>query len=193
MEWELTRALAAGVVQELRRRGVEARQLVTEDTDVPLAERVRRVEEEVQRRGREAVILISIHINASGDGSEWRSPSGWSAYTSRGQTRSDILAECLYEAARKILQPGPKPKPKPLPTSPEGAPSIRIRRDTSDGDSDFEADFYVLRKTSCVAVLTENLFMDHRGDADFLLTQEGREAIVSLHVVGVIAFLSQEL
>jgi N-acetylmuramoyl-L-alanine amidase len=243
MEWELTRALAAGVVQELRRRGVEARQLVAEDTDVPLAERVRRVEAEVQRRGREAVILISIHINASGDGSAWRSPSGWSAYTSRGQTRSDILAECLYEAARKILQPEPKPKPKPLPTSPEGeesdvdavrrravvaagdyvhektplrsvfpftsiapthaatasvadapsAPSIRIRRDTSDGDSDFEADFYVLRRTSCTAVLTENLFMDNLGDADFLLTQEGREAIVSLHVVGVIAFLSQEL
>jgi N-acetylmuramoyl-L-alanine amidase len=214
MEWELTRALAAGVVQELRRRGVEARQLVTEDTDVPLAERVRRVEEEVQRRGREAVILISIHINASGDGSEWRSPSGWSAYTSRGQTRSDILAECLYEAARKILQPEPKPKPKPLPTSPKGEESdvdvsealpsrgglggaaggaIRIRRDTSDGDSDFEADFYVLRRTSCTAVLTENLFMDNLGDADFLLTQEGREAIVSLHVVGVIAFLSQEL
>jgi hypothetical protein len=35
--------------------------------------------------------------------------------------------------------------------------------------------------------------MDNLGDADFLLTQEGREAIVSLHVVGVIAFLSQEL
>jgi N-acetylmuramoyl-L-alanine amidase len=183
LEWELTRALAAGVVQELRRRGVEARQLVTEDTDVPLAERVRRVEEEVQRLGREAVILVSIHINASGNGSEWRLPSGWSAYTSRGQTRSDILAECLYEAARKILQP--------LPTSPEGAPSIRIRRDTSDGDSDFEADFYVLRRTSCTAVLTENLFMDNRGDTDFLQSETGREAIVSLHVIGIMMFLGR--
>jgi N-acetylmuramoyl-L-alanine amidase len=175
MEWELTRALAAGVVQELRRRGVEARQLVTEDTDVPLAERVRRVEEEVQSRGREAVILVSIHINASGDGSEWRSPSGWSAYTSRGQTRSDILAECLYEAAEQVL----------------GGRAIRIRRDTSDGDSDFEADFYVLRRTSCTAVLTENLFMDNRGDTDFLLTQEGREAILSLHVIGIMMFLGR--
>jgi N-acetylmuramoyl-L-alanine amidase len=175
MEWQITRAITAAVVEELQRRGVEARRLVEEDDDVPLAERVRRVEKEVNRRGRDAVILISIHINASGDGSAWRTPSGWSAYTSRGQTRSDVLAECLYQAADQVLG--------------ASTPSIRIRRDTSDGDSDFEADFYVLRHTSCTAVLTENLFMDNLDDADFLLSSEGRHAIVSLHVVGVMLYL----
>jgi len=35
-------------------------------------------------------ILVSIHANAFGNGREWTSPSGWSVYTSRGQTRTDF-------------------------------------------------------------------------------------------------------
>ena len=30
----------------------------------------------------------------------------------------------------------------------------------SDGDRDWEEDFYILRKSRCPAVLTENFFMD---------------------------------
>ena len=45
------------------------------------------------------LILISIHANALGNGSQWMKAQGWSAYTSKGQTKADILAECLYDAA----------------------------------------------------------------------------------------------
>ena len=36
----------------------------------------------------------------------------------------------------------------------------RIRTDMSDGDRDWEEDFYILRKSWCPAVLTENFFMN---------------------------------
>ena len=45
--------------------------------------------------------------------------------------------------------------------------------------------------TSCPAVLTENLFMDTPADCAFLLSPEGQQALVDLHVDGITAYLSQ--
>ena len=42
-----------------------------------------------------------------------------------------------------------------------------IRTDTSDGDRDMESNFYVLKHTSCPAVLTENFFQDNKSDVDY--------------------------
>lgn len=42
--------------------------------------------------------LISIHVNAAGNG-PWMNARGWSAWTSKGQTAGDKLADKLYEAA----------------------------------------------------------------------------------------------
>ena len=50
------------------------------------------------------VILISLHINAAGDGTKWINATGWSCYTCKGQTESDRLADCLYKAAEQILK-----------------------------------------------------------------------------------------
>ena len=41
------------------------------------------------------------------------------------------------------------------------------------------------------AVLTENLFMDNPSDCDFLLSEEGRQALVDLHVDGICAYLAE--
>ncbi len=53
-----------------------------------------------------------------------------------------------------------------------------------------EADFYILRHTTAPAVLTENFFMDSHPDCDFLLSEEGQEAIVNLHVDGITSYIS---
>ena len=45
------------------------------------------------------------------------------------------------------------------------------------------------RHTSCPAVLTENLFMDNHEDCDFLLSPEGQQSLVDLHVDGIISHL----
>lgn len=171
MEYAYAREIASGVVLELQRKGIDAVQIVQEETDVPLAERCRRVNAICDKLGTSNVILVSIHCNAAGDGTRWMNARGWEAWTSTGQTKADELAECLYEAAEKSL------------------PGMKIREDVTDGDPDKEAGFYILRRTRCPAVLTENLFQDNREDVEFLLSPEGRRAITGLHVDGICKYL----
>ena len=57
-------------------------------------------------------------------------------------------------------------------------PGRRIRTDFSDGDSDLEEQFYILRKFWYPAVLTENFFMDNLQNRDYLLSEEGITSIV---------------
>jgi N-acetylmuramoyl-L-alanine amidase len=168
IEYAYAREIAGRVVFELRKKGIDAEQIVKEEVDVPLSERCRRVNE---YKASEA-ILISIHCNAAGGGSTWMQARGWEAWTSMGQTKADKLATCLYEAAEKYL------------------PGMKIRKDITDGDPDKESGFYILKYTKCPAVLTENLFQDNRTDVDFLLSEAGKRAIVDLHVNGIINYLS---
>lgn len=166
------REIARRVVSDLLDRGYDAELLVPEDDDVSLAERVRRVNTACFLLGKQNVILVSIHVNAAGNGSQWLNVTGWSVYTSKGQTASDKLAECLCQAAIKNF------------------PGHRIRTDMSDGDMDWEEGFYILRKSLCVAVLTENFFMDSISDLEYLQSRAGKQAVVDTHVEGIIEYLS---
>lgn len=65
-----------------------------------------------------------------------------------------------------------------------------LRIDLTDGDRDKEENFFILKNTACAAVLTENLFQDNRSDVEFLLSPVGRNAIVDLHVDGIIKYIS---
>ena len=171
LEYAYTRDLARQIVKTLKSRGYDSELLVPEDDDIPLSERVRRTNAHCQALGKSNVILISLHINAAGDGTKWMNATGWSCYTCKGQTESDTLATCLCEAAIKNF------------------PGRRIRTDFSDGDSDWEEQFYILRKSMCPAVLTENFFMDNLQDRDYLQSRAGKQAIVDTHVEGIIEYL----
>ncbi|MBP5694104.1 MAG: N-acetylmuramoyl-L-alanine amidase, partial [Bacilli bacterium] len=46
------------------------------------------------------------------------------------------------------------------------------------------------RDTACAAVLTENLFQDNKEDVAFLLSEKGKEAIVQLHLNGILNYIS---
>ena len=166
------REIARRVVSDLRDRGLDAELLVPEDDDISLAERVRRVNAACFLLGKQNVILVSIHVNAAGNGTKWLNATGWSVYTCKGQTESDKLAECLCQAAIKNF------------------PGHRIRTDMSDGDMDWEEGFYILRKSLCVAVLTENFFMDSISDLEYLQSRAGKQAVVNTHVEGIIEYLS---
>lgn len=166
LEYKYTREIAKRVVEELKARGYDAERLVTEEYDVSLSERCRRVNDKCKVHGDKNVLLVSIHNNAAGNGG-WMSARGWSAYTTKGRTLSDTLADFLYKAA-------------------EGH---KIRKDTQDGDPDWEENFYILRNTRCAAVLTENFFMDSREDVAYLLSEAGKSAIVKIHVDGIIAYI----
>ncbi len=185
-EYRYAREIAAGVASVLTFEGETAFLLVKEETDVPLAERVARVAAYCRQYGTGNVILVSIHVNAAGNGREWLNGRGWCVYTSPGETSSDRLATHLHSAAVPELQKGEYSKTGTF--APKQKP---IRTDWSDGDPDHEAGFYMLRKTPCTAVLTENLFQDNRDDVEFLLSDKGRGAIINLHVEGILNYLSE--
>ena len=171
LEYAYTRELARQIVTTLKARGYDSELLVPEDDDIPLSERVRRTNAHCQAFGKTNVILISIHVNAAGDGSKWMNATGWSCYTCKGQTQSDTLANCLYVAAIKNF------------------PGRRIRTDYSDKDPDWEENFYILRHSLCPAVLTENFFMDSPSDQDYLQSEAGKRAIMDTHIEGIELFL----
>lgn len=170
-EYAWNRLIAGRVVSALTDLGQDAELLVPEEVDIPLPERCRRVNDVCLHLGKENVILISIHANAAGRGDRWYDATGWCAYTCRGNTKADSLATCLYDAAREYL------------------PGHRLRTDYTDGDPDLEKDFYILRHTLAPSVLVENFFMDCWADYKFLMSQEGQEAIVNLHVAGICRYV----
>ena len=174
LEATYNREIAKRIVAELQNKGYDAELLVPEEEDISLNERVRRTNEHCQTLGKSNVILVSIHVNAAGNGSKWMNATGWSCYTCKGQTQSDKLADCLYEAAIKNF------------------PDKRIRTDYSDNDPDWEENFYLLRKTLCVAVLSENFFMDSHSDLEYLQSEAGKQYVVNTHVEGIIKYLESK-
>lgn len=173
-EYAYTREIAAEVSYRLRRLGYDCELLVPELFDVALIERVHRVNVKCQTYGASNVLLVSIHCNAAGNGKEWMNGRGWEAWTSPGQTEGDKLAECLYQSALNVFAPG-----------------TPIRSDWGDGDFDKENHFTILSKTLCPAVLTENFFMDNKADVAYMLSDEGKDAIVRCHVEGIKKYIDE--
>lgn len=171
-EYLYAREIAEAIEGELKFLGIDAERIVTETEDISLAERARRVNEICGRLGASNVVLVSIHCNAAKNG-EWANARGWCAYTSKGKTKSDELATMLYVEAGHNFS------------------GQTIRKDFSDGDPDWEEAFYVLRKTKCPAVLTENFFMDNKQDVSYLLSLEGRTQIVKTHVDAIIKYVAK--
>ena len=54
---------------------------------------------------------------------------------------------------------------------------------------DWEEGFYILRKSLCPAVLTENFFMDTRSDLEYLQIRVGKQVIVDTHAEGIVEYL----
>lgn len=173
-EWKFNRVVAQDIVAILKANGYDARLLVTEDEDISLGERVKRVNNLCRRHGAKNVLLVSVHANAVGNGSEWMKGQGWECYTTRGKTNSDELADFLYKRAEVNFK------------------GRKIRKDMSDGDCDQEANFYIIAKSNCPAVLTENFFYDNKDDLKYLTSEEGHRAIVMTHVEGIILYVENK-
>ena len=193
-EWQYSREIVERLREELAKR----EDLVDVFVDIPSAEvplpqqaeltrRVRYVNQLCAHRHTERCIYVSIHVDAASSG-EWKNAGGWTAYTSPGRTRSDILATYLYEAAEKHLAGYAAKMEEGKKKGLYGSNQKPFRKDTSDGDTDKEANFYVLVRTKCAAVLTENLFQDNKADVAFLTSEEGKKAIVALHKEAILRF-----
>lgn len=182
-EWEWTREVAIMLQEELAKKGYDARLITPEKNDISLSERARRVNVICNAHGKQNCLVVSIHNNAAGADGKWHNARGWCAFTSKGQTQADELAEHLYNAAKTALKDyvdnfsSQDPKQRP------------IRTDHTDGDQDLEAAFTILTKTRCPAVLTENMFQDNKQDVAWLDSDEGKRTIVRLHAEGIEAYI----
>lgn len=168
LEYAYTRELAAAIYDRLTVcNNIKPILITPERKDISLSERVKRINNYVNRYGAANCIMISIHLNAAGSG-QWMNGTGWECYTTPGQNNSDKLATLLYNKAAKVF-----------------GNNVRIRTDNTDGDPDKEANFYIIRGANCPAVLTENLFMDNKRDNEYLLSATGFNNIVALHTAAI--------
>jgi N-acetylmuramoyl-L-alanine amidase len=158
-EGDFNRKVVAKIAKKLSEKGINYTVLVPELEDISLGARVRRAD--AQYAVDKSCIFVSVHGNA-GKG------TGFEVFTSVGQTRSDKVAEVFFQKLKDEF------------------PEKTARTDMSDGDSDKEAQFYVLRKTDCPAILTENFFMDRYEDAKLMLSDEGQERIANAHVEAIL-------
>lgn len=172
-EYLWNRQVADLILEGLVSAGIDASLVVTETNDVSLRNRVNRVNTICNRLGASNVLLVSIHANAAGNGSAWMNAKGWSCYTSKGKTKSDKVAECLYDAFEAEFQ------------------DRKIRKDMSDRDRDWEENFYVLAKSKCPAVLLENFFYDNREECAWMLQEETKRRIAGAAVKGIIKYIKK--
>jgi len=174
-EYLWNRQVADYVVEFLTNDGVDVSLVVTETNDITLRNRVNRVNAICNKVGAKNVLLVSIHANAAGNGKDWMNGKGWSCYTSPGNTRSDKAAEIMYKVFGNRF------------------PDKRMRKDLSDGDSDQEANFYILTKSKCPAILIENFFYDNKEECAWLLQEETKVRIAHAIECGIIDYMMNEL
>ena len=165
-EWAYCREIAERIVKALQSEGGDAERIVTEKTDIDLAERCRRVNSWCRKLGARNVLMVSVHLNASPpvDG-KWHGAAGWSGWvSSNSSANSKKLAQLLYAEAEKRGLQGNR-----------WVPDCKY----------WVADYYILKNTNCPAVLTENLFQNNKDDVKMLLSEKGKQAIVDLHVAAI--------
>ncbi len=171
-EYAWTRNCASRLRKALEKKGYDAELITPETWDVSLQTRVSRVNRICKEVGAKNCILVSIHNNASGNDGKWHDPCGFSVFVGRSASEnSKKLARYLtVEAIKRKLM---------------GNRSVPLQKFWTWTDKDI----YILAKTACPAVLTENMFQDHKADVDFLLSEEGMNELVDLHVYGITKYI----
>lgn len=169
-EYYYCREIAQRVSRELTLLGIDTILLVPERTDTLLNERVRKVNAWARKLGNKNVVLVSIHNNGSDADGKWHDARGFSVFISKNASKeSRRLAQIFTAHATAMGLMGNRYVPKEK----YWVQSLAMTRDTA-----------------CPAVLTENLFQDNQKDVEFLLSEEGKRAIVKLHVDSIIEYIN---
>lgn len=167
-EYSYAREVVRGIHQALSEEGIDSHILTPEQTDISLKERVTRANKIYKDNNKQA-ILISVHCNAAGSDGKWHSAKGWSVYVAQNASKnSKKLANCIAEEAADS--------------------GLKMRYYLPD-QSYWVQSLAICRDTNCPAVLTENLFQDNKEDVEFLLSEEGKQKIIDLHVKGIKKYL----
>jgi len=168
-EYAYAREIARRVEKELQAQGYDAERIVTEESDIRLSERCRRANAICRKVGARNALLVPIHCNAAGSDGKWHDARGWSAHISLNASASSrVLAGCLIRQAELA--------------------GLKVRK-YSPQEPYWRQNLAICRDTLCPAVLTENLFQDNKDDVEWLLSEQGKETIIDVHVKGIIRYI----
>lgn len=169
-EWKYARELASIIEGRLDTLRIPHQRTTEGDIDTPLKDRCKFANVENKKN---SCILISLHLNASGNTSEWRSPHGWSIFTyTKASSNSIRLASCIEACVENTKKVHIR---KPSPNQPYWKQNLAMCRDTS-----------------CPAVLIENMFQDNKEDVEFLLSEEGKGILSEAIVEGICNYIGIE-
>lgn len=173
-EYAWSRNCSSRLLKALKQKGFDAELITPETWDVPLQTRVSRVNKICKAVGAKNCLLVSVHNNAAGNGGKWLDACGFSVFVSKNASEnSKKLARCFTAEAmhRDLL----------------GNRSVPAQKYWTWSWT--KKDIYILKETACPAVLTENMFQDHKGDVDYLLSEAGMTELVDLHVDGITKYI----
>lgn len=169
-EWAYSREICKRIKAELLARGIECVIDVEGDEEKNLVNRCNIVNAYCKKYGASNTLYISCHTNAAGSDGKWHNATGFCPYVyTAGSANSRRMAAILYRHAVSNNLQGNRYKPNK-----EGI---------------WTANFYVVKHTNCPAVLTETGFQDNKQDVDMLLSEEGKQRVVKMHVDAIVEYL----
>lgn len=169
LEYAWARDIAQRLEEALKAKGHDAKRIVPETNNISISTRCKRVNNICNQVGAKNVVLVSIHNNATSNGS-WGTAKGFSVFVSKNaSSNSKKLASMFTDegVARNMM----------------GNRSIpACKYWTWNWTAN---DIGILKGTACPAVLTENGFMDNKEECDYLLSEKGKQDFVDLHVAAL--------
>lgn len=170
-EYAWTRIMTDLIAKKARARGIRTEIIVPETTDVPLATRSARANALARKHGLKKCLFVSVHINAAGADGKWHDATGFTAWVAQNASRnSKTFASLITEEMHRRGLRGNRAVPP---------------------QKYWVANFAVIRRTVCPAVLTENLFQDNRTEVRYLLSPQGQETIAEAHVAAVEKYIAR--
>jgi len=154
-EGVINRQIAQKLIKKLKAEDIPFHDLTAFDqNDMSLNQRVKEINK-IYKKDKSSY-LLSIHSNAAAPGLKGTGTTahGYEIWTSVGPTDSDEIAEIALQSYKKYLK------------------EFRNRGLK-------QKNFVVLKRTACPAILVENLFFDNYREAQYLISEEGQEALAN--------------
>lgn len=117
--------------------------------------------------------IVAVGLNSTNLDGRYHTATGWSLLKSSQSKQSAKLATAFTTAAIQAL------KQRAASTDPNQNPMASLNQ------------IPILTATPIPAVLTLNLYQDNQKDIAYLLSDRGRQAIIDLHVKGILAYASR--
>ena len=166
-EWKFTRDLAKRIKAKCDQLQIKCIIVNDDEYDIALTTRANNINKIVRKeaeQGRQC-LMIDLHGNAAGNGSQWMNASGWEVWSTVGTTNSDKFANLLCECFKSIF------------------PNKKLRGHK-------EKNFTLIYKCACPCVLTENFFYDNKEDFELMMSEEGLQKITDLHMTAIYKYIN---